>query len=60
MSGFVPSGPALDDIRERRLAQLQAERAAATQPAEQRRIDREIRALRRPRWWHGLIPTAHW
>ncbi len=60
MSGFVPPGPALDDIRERRLAQLQAERAAATHPADRRRIDRQIRALRRPRWWHGSTTTAHW
>jgi len=60
MSGFVPPGPALDDIRKRRLAQLQAERAAATDPTDQRRIDRQIRALRHPRWWHSFTTTAHW
>ena len=60
MSGFVPPGPALADIRARQIAALEAERAATSDPKRQRYLDRQIRRLRGAHWWSGWTTTAHW
>jgi hypothetical protein len=60
VSGFVPPGPALADIRARQIAALETERAATSDPKQQRRLDRQIRKLRDGRWWTGCTATAHW